>query len=61
MKSLPSDKSTTFDRVMDGLLAVPYTELQKKLEEEKHVKSERKKRAKPKPASPASSDRKSES
>lgn len=34
-----------FDKVMDGLLAVPYSELQKKLEEERQEKAEKKKRA----------------
>jgi hypothetical protein len=34
-----------FDKVMDGLLSVPYSELQKKLEEEKQQKAKRKKRA----------------
>ena len=33
-----------FDKVMDGLLAVPYTELQKKLEQEKRHKQKKKKR-----------------
>jgi inner membrane protein involved in colicin E2 resistance len=36
-----------FDKVMDGLLAVPYSELQKRLEEEKRAKEKQKgKRAK---------------
>jgi len=33
-----------FDAVMDGLLAVPYSEVQKKLEKEKHLKQKKKKR-----------------
>ncbi|HKG62346.1 MAG TPA: hypothetical protein VKB05_21475 [Pyrinomonadaceae bacterium] len=41
-----------FDRVMDGLLAVPYSELQKKLEEEKQAKAKHKKK---RPTSTASS------
>lgn len=35
----------SFDKVMDGLLAVPYSELQKKLEEEKRAKQKKKKRS----------------
>lgn len=30
-----------FDKTMSGLLAVPYSELQRKLEEEKHTKKEK--------------------
>jgi hypothetical protein len=33
-----------FDAVMDGLLAVPYSELQQKLAEEKKAKTKKKKR-----------------
>lgn len=33
-----------FDRVMSGLLAVPYSELQQKLAEEKQAKAKKKKR-----------------
>ena len=55
-------KSTTtfekFDKVMDGLLAVPYKELQQKLDEEKKAKTE-KKRAKILPASRVSDDHES--
>ena len=40
-----------FDRVMDGLLAVPYSELQKELEKEERAKAKKKKR----PTSTASS------
>ena len=50
--------SARFDRVMDGLLAVPYKELQQKIEDEKKAKRQRKKRA-TSPASRASSVRKS--
>ena len=46
-----------FDNVMGGLLAVPYSELQKKLEEEKRAKRKKKKR----PTSTASSVRVSSS
>lgn len=46
-----------FDKVMSGLLAVPYSELHKKLEEEKRSKQKKKKR----PTSPASSVRASSS
>jgi inner membrane protein involved in colicin E2 resistance len=55
------NKSTEFDefdRVMGGLLSVPYSELQRKLEEEKRAKVEKKKRA---TSSPASSSRASSS
>lgn len=41
-----------FDRVMGGLLAVPYSELQKKLEKEKGDKAKHKKK---RPTSTASS------
>ncbi len=44
-----------FDKVMGGLLSVPYSELQQKLEEEKRVKEKQKeRRATPSPASRAS-------
>ena len=33
-----------FDRAMDGLLAVPYSEIQQKLAEEKKAKAKKKKR-----------------
>jgi hypothetical protein len=46
-----------FDTVMDGLLAVPYKELQQKLEEENKAKAQ-KKRATSSPASRASVARK---
>ena len=38
MKPKPPDEFEQFDKVMDGLLAVPYSELQKKLEEERRAK-----------------------
>ena len=48
-----------FDDTMRHLLAVPYTELQKKLEEEKQAKGKhKKKRATTSPASRVSSARK---
>jgi hypothetical protein len=40
-----------FDRVMGGLLSVPYSELQKKLEEEKQAKATHKKKRATSPAS----------
>jgi hypothetical protein len=46
------DEFETFDDAMRGLLAVPYTELQKKLEEEKQAKARHKKK---RPTSTASS------
>ncbi len=60
MKPKPRDEFEQFDKVMDGLLSVPYSELQRKLEEEKKVKAEqKKKRATSSPASArASSSRK---
>lgn len=42
MKNKAIRESDKFDEVMDGLLAVPYSELQKKLEEEKRDKTKRK-------------------
>jgi hypothetical protein len=57
MPKKPSAEFENFDRVMNGLLAVPYSELQKKIEEEKAKKQ--KKRAKTSPASRASVARKS--
>ncbi len=47
-----------FDEVMGGLLSVPYSELQKKLEEEKRAKAQQKEKRATSPASPASSSRK---
>lgn len=59
MKSKQSDEFEKFDKLMDGLLSVPYSELQQKLEEEKRAKAEKKKRATSSPASArASSSRK---
>jgi hypothetical protein len=51
MKHKNSEEFGKFDKVMDGLLAVPYSELQKKLEEEKRTKEKKKKQ----PTSTASS------
>jgi len=59
MKKTESEDFRRFDRVMDGLLAVPYTELQRKLKEGKQSKAKRQKRAKASPASRVSSVRKS--
>lgn len=44
MKQKHSDEFEKFDQVMSGLLAVPYSELHKKLEEEKRDKAKHKKR-----------------
>ncbi len=55
MKAKPSDEFREFDRVMDGLLAVPYSELQAELEKEKRRKIKEKKRRTTSPASRASS------
>jgi hypothetical protein len=55
-----SSEFEKFDKVMGGLLSVPYKELQQKIEEEKRTKSKtKKKRAKTSPASRASVDSKS--
>lgn len=51
MKKEPSEFES-FDKTMRGLLAVPYTELQEKLEQEKREKAKHKKK---RPTSPASS------
>jgi hypothetical protein len=53
MKQKRSEEFEKFDRVMDGLLAVPYSELQQKLTEENRAKAKKKKR----PISTASSVR----
>ena len=54
-----SSEFENFDRVMGGLLSVPYSELQKKLEEEKQAKAKHKKKRAISPASSrASSSRK---
>jgi hypothetical protein len=58
MKRKSTVESDRFDRVMDGLLAVPYKELQQKIDEEKAAKAQKKKRA-TSPASRASAVRKS--
>jgi inner membrane protein involved in colicin E2 resistance len=55
MKEKPSDEFREFDRVMGGLLAVPYSELQRKLAEEKRTKAKQKKRRTTSPASRVSS------
>ena len=47
-----SSEFENFDKVMGGLLSVPYSELQKKLEEEKQTKAKHKKK---RPTSTASS------
>ncbi|HZE68067.1 MAG TPA: hypothetical protein VE135_00910 [Pyrinomonadaceae bacterium] len=44
MKAKRSAEFEKFDKVMNGLLAVPYSELQQKLEEEKRAKAKHKKR-----------------
>ena len=59
MGNKQSPEFEEFDKVMDGLLSVPYSELQKKLEEEKRAKAKQKgRRATSSPAAPASSDSK---
>lgn len=45
MRNKPSPEFEQFDKVMDGLLSVPYSELQKKIEEENKAKQAKKKRA----------------
>jgi hypothetical protein len=50
MKKEPSEFET-FDNTMRGLLSVPYTELQKKLNEEKQSKAKNKKKRTTSPAS----------
>jgi hypothetical protein len=55
MKGKPSDEFREFDRVMGGLLAVPYQELQQKLEEEKRAKAKHKKKRSTSTASRVSS------
>jgi hypothetical protein len=47
-----------FDKVMSGLLAVPYSELQSKLEAEKRAKAKKKKRSTSTASVRASSTRK---
>ncbi len=58
MKTKSRKDFEKFDKVMDGLLAVPYKELQQKLDEEKAAKAKRKKQT-TLPASRASAVRKS--
>jgi hypothetical protein len=60
MKTKKTSEFDKFDEVMDGLLSVPYSELQRKLEEEKQEKSKNKKKraTSSSPASRASSSRK---
>jgi hypothetical protein len=53
----PKSEFENFDEVMGGLLSVPYSELQRKLEEEKREKVKQKERqAKTSPADRASSN-----
>jgi hypothetical protein len=59
MGNKQSDEFEKFDQVMDGLLSVPYSELQKKLEEEKREKEKGKgRRPTSSPDAPSSSSRK---
>jgi hypothetical protein len=59
MKNKPENEFEEFDKVMDGLLSVPYSELQKKLEEERLTKEkEKERRATSSPAVLSSSSRK---
>lgn len=58
MKTKNDDEFAKFDKVMGGLLSVPYSELQKKLEQEKRDKGRHKKK---RPTSTASSARASSS
>jgi len=59
MKPKQPDEFDEFDKVMGGLLSVPYSELQRKLEEEKREKEKAKgERAISSPAPPSSSSRK---
>jgi hypothetical protein len=51
LKQKPSKEFEAFDRVMSGLLAVPYSELQKKLQEENRNKAQQKKKRPVKTAS----------
>lgn len=55
MKQKPSDEFEKFDKVMDGLLAVPYSELQKMLEQERRDKAKHKKKRSTSTASRVSS------
>lgn len=58
MKKKQSNEFENFDKVMDGLLAVPYSELQKKLEEERQAKAKQKDGRSSSPVSRASSNSK---
>jgi len=59
MKKTAEGEFQKFDEVMDGLLSVHYSELQRKLEEEKRAKAEQKEKRATSPASSrASSSRK---
>jgi hypothetical protein len=51
MKTKSVTEFERFDEVMDGLLSVPYSELQAKLEDEKRAKAKRKKKRATSPAS----------
>lgn len=57
MKDKQTAEFDNFDKVMNGLLSVPYSELQRKLEEEKQAKAKHKKKraTSSSPASRASS------
>lgn len=57
MKPKQSEEFDEFDKVMGGLLSVPYSELQKKLEEEKREKEKGKER---RPLSPEPTTRRRE-
>jgi hypothetical protein len=57
MKKTKSEEFERFDAVINGLLSVPYSELQAKLAEERQAKAKKKKR----PISTASSSRVSKS
>lgn len=54
MKPKQPDEFEQFDEVMGGLLSVPYSELQKKLEAEKRAKEKLKEKGKRDTSSPAS-------
>lgn len=54
MKPKKPDEFEKFDKVMDGLLSVPYSELQSKLEAEKRAKAQLKEKGKRDTTSPAS-------
>lgn len=58
MKDKQSDEFNEFNKVMDGLLSVPYSELQKKLEDEKKAKEKKKRTTSPASSARASSSRK---